>query len=107
MIAILDRGLDPQARMNLSYTLFWVNQAWRTSILDQTIKNCFIKSTLIRPKSTKTESQLVEVESEVEVKVQEPGLNSEVQALYTEAIERLGHNDFIPFDQFLDPIPWG
>jgi hypothetical protein len=34
MIAILDRGLDPHVRMNLSYTLFWVNQAWKTSILD-------------------------------------------------------------------------
>ena len=32
MIAILDRGLDPHLRMNISYTLFWVTQAWKTSI---------------------------------------------------------------------------
>jgi len=99
MIAILDRGLDPQIRMNIAYTISWITQVWKASILDQTIKNCFIKSTLIRLKSkveTKPESQSVEVK--------EPGLNSEVQALYTEVIKRLGHDDIIPFDQFLDPI---
>jgi hypothetical protein len=97
MIAILDRGLDPKVRMNLSYTLFWISQVWKTSISDQTINNCFIKSTLIRPKTkieTKTDSQLVS----------EPGLSGEIQTLYNEVIEKLGNDDIIPFDQFLDPI---
>ena len=97
MIAFLDRGLDPHARMNISYTVSWVTQAWKTSILDQTIKNCFIKSTLIRSKDeTKTEDK-TKTNHEL-------GLSSEIQALYNEAVDKLSHDDIILFDQFLNPI---
>lgn len=61
MIAILDRGLDPHERMSLNYTVNWITQAWQTSITDQIILNCFIKSTLIGPKSaakSATESRI-------------------------------------------------
>lgn len=102
MIAILDRGLDPQDRMNISYTLFWLTQVWKSSISDQTIENCFKKSTLIR-----SEDETKAIQDEIEAGFQpipEPGLTSEVQALYNEAVEKLGHDDIIPFDQFLNPI---
>ncbi|KAJ5976558.1 hypothetical protein N7481_010265 [Penicillium waksmanii] len=47
MINILDRNLDPDKKISLNYTLRWLTQAWRNNVLDQTIKNCFIKSTII------------------------------------------------------------
>ncbi|KAJ5102472.1 hypothetical protein N7532_003001, partial [Penicillium argentinense] len=47
MINILDQNLDPKKKMSLNYTLRWLTQAWRNDVLDQTIQNCFIKSTIV------------------------------------------------------------
>jgi hypothetical protein len=107
MIAILDRGLDPQSRMNLSYTLCWLTQVWKSSVSDQTIKNCFIKSTLIRLNTkdeTEEEKDKTEPISEPILEVSEPGLNGEIKALYNEAIGKLNCEEIVPFDEFLDPI---
>jgi hypothetical protein len=46
MINMLDRNIDPRERMSLNYTLRWITQAWRNNVLDQTIQNCFNKSTV-------------------------------------------------------------
>jgi hypothetical protein len=90
MIAILDRGLDPRTKMNLNHTLHWITQAWRNQVSDQTIQNCFKKSTLIRPRSNSAP-------------VSEPGLREEIGALYNQVIKKLGDDDFMPLDEFLDP----
>lgn len=47
MIGVLDRNIDPRERMSLNYTIRWTAQAWRKDVSDQTIRNCFIKSTII------------------------------------------------------------
>ncbi|KAJ5256574.1 hypothetical protein N7478_012678 [Penicillium angulare] len=107
MIAILDRGLDPHIRMNISYALSWITQAWKISVSDESIKNCFIKSSLIRLDSQdETKGEQTETEDQTETDSQpmsEPGLTSEIQTLYNKAIEKLGQDDIIPFDQFLNP----
>jgi hypothetical protein len=56
MINILDRNLDPNKKMSLNYTLRWLTQAWRNDVLDQTIQNCFIKSTIIGRNTDQTHS---------------------------------------------------
>lgn len=47
IIGMLDRNIDPRERMSLNYTIRWIAQAWRKDVSDQTIRNCFIKSTII------------------------------------------------------------
>jgi hypothetical protein len=54
MINILDRNLDPNKKMSLNYTLRWLTQAWRNEVLDQTIQNCFIKSTIVSRSTDQT-----------------------------------------------------
>jgi hypothetical protein len=64
------------------------------------------KSTLIRPISDSTESNSTEsppIDSQSIGQVAEPGLNQEIGALYNQAIKRLGNEDIIPLDEFLDP----
>jgi hypothetical protein len=56
MINILDRNLDPNKKMSLNYTLRWLTQAWRNDVLDQTIQNCFIKSTIVSRSTDQTQS---------------------------------------------------
>ena len=47
MVNILDRNIDPREKMSLNYTLRWITQAWRNDVRDQTIQNCFNKSTVV------------------------------------------------------------
>jgi hypothetical protein len=53
MVDIIDRGVDPTQRISLYYILYWITQAWRRDVLDETIQKCFIKSTLISPSTNK------------------------------------------------------
>lgn len=55
MINILERGLDPNKKMSLNHTLCWFIQAWRKDVLDQTIQNCFIKSTIVSRSTDQTQ----------------------------------------------------
>lgn len=92
MIAILDRGLDPHEKMSLNYTLHWLVDTWRRRISDQTIQNCFFKSTLIRRPSESL------IESPIEI-------NDEIKALYAKAVEKLGDSDeIISMEEFFDPL---
>ena len=99
MIAILDRGLDPREKMSIYYTLHWITQVWRNQVSDQTIHNCFIKSTLIGPMSN---SAVPTDPSCLSLPI-EPGLGKEIKDLYDQVIEKFGNDDIIPFDQFLNP----
>ena len=57
MVNILDRNLDPQKKMSLNYTLHWITQTWCNKVLNETIQNCFDKST-ITGRTSQREGQL-------------------------------------------------
>ena len=48
MISMLDRGVSPREGMNLNHALRWFCIAWKASVSDDTILDCFRKSTVLR-----------------------------------------------------------
>jgi hypothetical protein len=94
MINILDRGLDPQEKMSLNYTLRWITQAWR-GISEETTQNCFTKSTVVvKPVVNLVVNPVVE------------SLPTEnLGSLYNQVINQLGGSSdtTIPLNDFLDP----
>jgi DDE superfamily endonuclease. len=101
MIGMLDRGIDPRERMSLNYTLRWLTQAWRTKVSNETIRNCYIKSTVIpgcRP-SNQDQTDLAQMESNP--------LDPDLKPLYNQVVEKLAFQpdaeEILPFDEFLNP----
>lgn len=89
MVNILDRGLDPQKKMSLNYTLHWITQAWRNKVLNETIQNCFDKSTITGRTS--------QIEGQPEV--------LQLGDLYQRLTSKLsgGALEIMPLDNFLNP----
>lgn len=89
MVNILDRNIDPREKMSLNYTLHWITQAWRNDVLDQTIQNCFNKSTVIG----RTDQMEVSPEA------------LELSDLYQRLADRLlkDAQEVMPLDDFLNP----
>jgi hypothetical protein len=91
MINILDRGLESRETMS-HYTLRWITRVWRNNVSDQTIRNCFVKSTVIGRNNQLQGSMHPE--------------NLHLGVLYDQVIDRLGEDEaqeVIPLDDFLDP----
>lgn len=104
--------------MSIFYTVVWIIQAWKFRVSDQTILNCFKKKILVRAKSSPSpiDSQSIVADVSVPTKSNptesppidyqpnvEPGLSEEIRALYDEVAEKLGNDDIIPLDEFLNP----
>lgn len=58
MIGMLDRGIDPRDRMTLNYTLRWLSGAWRNKVKNETIQNCYIKSTVLPGRRLSDQDQI-------------------------------------------------
>jgi hypothetical protein len=94
MIGMLDRNIDPRERMSLNYTIRWIAQAWRKDVSDQTIRNCFIKSTIIGRSD------------QIEGQDQREGQDAlELGPLYKQVTTKLTYEgqEAMPLDEFLDP----
>ena len=91
MINMIDRDIDPTERMSLYYTLHWITQVWRTGVREGTIWKCFIKSTVISPRTDE---------------INAPGDQSEdlqLGDLYSQVSDRLPGAEVMELDEFLDP----
>ncbi|KAJ5976584.1 hypothetical protein N7481_010291 [Penicillium waksmanii] len=97
MIGMLDRGIDPRERMSLNYTLRWLTQAWRTKVSNETIQNCFTKSTVVPGCRPSNQDQ---IKSNL--------LDPELKPLYNQVVEKLvfqpDADEILPFNEFLNPL---
>lgn len=89
MINMMDRGVDPTQRMSLYYTLHWITQTWRRDVLDETIRKCFIKSTIISPSTNEMDLSQSE--------------DLQLGDLYTQVTDRLPGTEVMELEEFLDP----
>jgi F0F1-type ATP synthase gamma subunit len=96
MIIVLDRGIDPRTRMSLNYTLRWLGQAWRNMVKNETIQNCYIKSTVLPGRRSSDQDQTN----------QDTPLDPELRLLYNEVVEKLDEpnaEEILPFEEFINP----
>jgi hypothetical protein len=100
MISMLDRGIDPRERMSLNYTLRWLTQAWRTKVSNETIQNCYIKSTVVPGCRLSRQDQADQDQTESNL------LDPELKPLYNQVVEKLAFqpdaDEILPFDEFLN-----
>lgn len=47
MLSCFEKGEDPFSIITIRHAIRWALRAWNTDITNQTIRNCFLKSTLI------------------------------------------------------------
>lgn len=90
MINMLDRDIDPTERISLYYTLHWITQVWRTSVRDETIRMCFIKSTII---SLRTDQMNTSGHQSEDLQLGE---------LYAQVTERLPGAEIMKLDENID-----
>lgn len=88
-------------RMSLNYTLRWLTQAWRTKVSNETIQNCYIKSTVVpgRRLSKQDLTDHDQIESNL--------LDPELKPLYNQVVEKLAFqrdaDEILSFNEFLSP----
>jgi hypothetical protein len=101
MIGMLDRGIDPRERMSLNYTVRWLTQAWRTKVSNETIQNCYIKSTVV-PGCRPSNQDLTDHDQ-----IESNPLDPELKPLYNQVVEKLAFqpdaDEILPFNEFLSP----
>ena len=98
---MLDRGIDPRERMSLNYTLRWLTQAWRTKVNNETIQNCYIKSTVLPG------CRLSGQDRTAQDQIESNPLDPELKPLYNQVVEKLAFqpdaDEILPFNEFLNP----
>lgn len=99
MINMLDRGIDPRERMNLNHALRWLCTAWKASVSDDTIRNCFRKSTVLHDGQPRYDETPPATPVYTE--------DSELRPLYNEvSIKLVNQADaqvILPYEAFINP----
>jgi hypothetical protein len=102
MIGMLDRGVDPRERMSLNYTLRWLSGAWRNKVKNETIQNCYIKSTVLPGCRLSDQDQINQDQTNQDI-----ALDPELRPLYHQVVEKLAFQpdaeEILPFEEFLNP----